>query len=570
MIVSSPYETSAVKTGKVKLDPPQAPASAPCDGIILPGGSIGITESAKQLFGRIAPRHQIFRRGKAVVSLQRSMTGAPILEPVRPSAARSLFESYAQFFAWRAGKRGESVLKPSTIAEDTARALLDCQAATDLLPSVAGVVNCAVVTEANGFLKVCAQGYSAETGLLVIKGETPEEVPLHEAVESLLGLLSEFQFQSEGDKARAVASFIAPALKMGNLIRGFVPADVAEADKSQSGKTYRQKVNAAIFGERPALVPLKRNGVGSVDESLFEKLVNGRPFIQFDNFRGALDSPALEAFLTAEGSFPCRIPGLREIEVDPSRFFVLLTSNGIETTRDLANRSSIIRIFKREGVSFRDTLGEVQARQPYYLGCVFAVIREWHRLGKPRTGETRHDFREWCQTLDWIVQHIFGLAPLMDGHLAAQERVSNPVLTFLRRVALEVAKEDLLGVPLITSRLFELADTAGIEVPGLRPADAHDSEKARKVIGTKLAAVFKSSNTVDLDGFTIERGEEMHARDDGNGYKPLKTYTLTRTNHTNHTKGERALENGTVFPAIQPLGVVGVDVGGDNREGKTA
>lgn len=499
------------------------------DCVILPGGSgtVTITEAATNLFKRVAPKRKLFMRGKVVVSAQRGMTGTLVLEPVRPSAARSLFEGYAQFLAWRAGKTGAPVLKPSIIPEETARAFLDCQAATEMLPTITGIVNCPVIVETSDGLKVCPRGFSEETGLLIVQGDRPHDVPLAEAVESLLGLLSEFHFQSEGDKSRAVASLITPGLRMGNLIRCHVPADVAEADKSQSGKTYRQKVNAAIYGERPALVPLKTRGVGGVDESLFEKLVNGRPFVQFDNYRGALDSPVLEAFLTAEGSFPCRIPGLREIEVDPSRFFILLTSNGVETTRDFANRSSIIRIFKRDGVQFRDSLGDVIKRQPYFLGCVFAVIREWHRQGKPRTTETGHDFREWCQVLDWIVQNVFGLAPLVTGHLAAQERVSNPVLTFLRRLSLEVAKEDLLDVPLIASRLFEIADAAEIPIPGLRPADIHDGEKARKIIGTKLATIFKASDAVDLDGFTITRGEESHQRGDGQGFTALKVYTFS-------------------------------------------
>jgi hypothetical protein len=534
---------------------PQAASELP--EIVLPCGGITITSAATNLFSIIAPRHKIFTRGKAVVSVQRGMTGTLVLEPVRPSAARSLFEGYAQFWAWRAGKGGDMVKKQTVVPEDTARAFLDCQAATELLPSIAGIVNCPVITETADGLKVCPRGFSKETGLLIVKGERPKEVPLADAIKSLLDLLAEFNFQSEGDKSRAVASFITPALRMGNLIRGFIPVDVAEADKSQSGKTYRQNMIAAVYGERPALVPLKRGGTGSIDESLFEKLVNGRPFIQFDNYRGALDSPALESFLTAQGSFPCRIAGVREIEVDPSRFFILLTSNGVETTRDLANRSSIIRIFKRDGVLFRDSLGEIANRQPYYLGCVFSIIREWHRLGKQRTGETRHSFTEWCQVLDWIVQNIFGLAPLVSGHLAAQERVSNPVLTFLRRLALEVASEDLLGVPLIASRLFEIADAAGVAIPGLRQLDAHDSEKARQTIGTKLAPIFKTANSVELDGFTVTRSEEMHQRADGNGYKPLNVYTFTHTDHTYHTNPQRVQENRPVFPDSLPLGVVG-------------
>jgi hypothetical protein len=353
--------------------------------------------------------------------------------------------------------------------------------------------------------------------------------PLREAIAALRNLLAEFRFQSASDESRATAAFITPSLKMGNLLGGSIPADVAEADQSQSGKTYRQKMIAAIYNEEPALVPLKRRGVGGVDESLFEKLVNGRPFIQLDNYRGPLDSPALESFLTATGSFPCRIPHCREIEVDPSRFNVLLTSNGLETTRDLANRSSFVRIIKRKNVQFPDTLGMIKQRQPYYLGCVFAIVRAWHERGKKRTSETQHDFREWCQTLDWIVQQIFEMAPLMDGHIAAQERVSSPVLTFLRLIALEAERTDQLDTPLIASQIFALAEDADIEVPGLRDDDRHNEDKAKKIIGIKMATVFKESDTIELDGFNVVRTESSRYREDRDGGDyVVKTYTFNR------------------------------------------
>jgi CHC2-type zinc finger protein len=497
--------------------------------VVLPSGNVTITESATALFKIIAPTHRMFTRGKVVVSLCRTINVAAVLDPLRPSGARSFFESFAKFFAWRTGKDGGLVLKPSIIPEEIARAFLDCQAASDLLPSVSGLLNCPFIAEVNGALKVHGKGFDPDTGILVQQGDLPPVVPLAEAVAALHDLLSGFWFQSESDKARALAALITPALKMGNLIKGCVPADVAEADQSQSGKTYRQKIIAAIYGEEPALVPLKKGGVGSTDESLFEKFVNGRPFIQFDNYRGMLDSPALEAFLTASGPFPCRVAYSREIEVDPSRLFILMTSNGIETTRDLANRSSIVRIFKRSNTDFPDTLGNVRAQQSFFLGCVFAIVRAWHEAGKPQTSETRHDFLEWAQKLDWIVQHILDRAPLMDGHVAAQERVSNPALTFLRRIALEADRTDDLDVALTASQIFELAEAADIQVPGLRDEDRHNDEKGKRIIGIKMANAFKQRETIELDGFTATRKEENRTRANGaGGSYSIKTYTFKR------------------------------------------
>ena len=91
------------------------------------------------------------------------------------------------------------------------------------------------------------------------------------------------------------------------------------------------------------------------DESLAQKLINGRPFIQFDNIRGTIDSQYLEAILTAPygETVSARIPYKPEIQVRPDRFIFQLTSNGFTSTRDLANRSCIIRIRKKHGFAFK-------------------------------------------------------------------------------------------------------------------------------------------------------------------------------------------------------------------------
>ena len=326
--------------------------------------------------------------------------GLLALEVLRPAAARSYFEKFARLLAWRAGADGGRVLKPVTCAQEMADALLQSEEAGALLPRVLGLINCPVIREIDGQLNVAGRGYDEKTLLLVTGGTKPPTVALDEAVRELMDLFAEFDFQSDGDKARAVASLISPALKVGGFLNERVPADVAEADQSQSGKTYRQKVMAALYNERLSLVTCRQGGVGSVDESLNQQLVAGRPFIQFDNFRGRFESAHLEAFLTAEGAFSCRVPYRGEVTVPAENYFICLTSNGVDTTPDFAKRSNIIRIRKKApGHQFRkfpegDLLGRVRQQQVYYLGCVFAVIREWHRLGKPRTEETRHDFRE--------------------------------------------------------------------------------------------------------------------------------------------------------------------------------
>lgn len=262
-----------------------------------------------------------------------------------------------------------------------------------------------------------------------------------------------------------------------------------------------------------------------MDESFAAALLAGRPFICLDNFRGRLDSQHLEAFVTCPSLFPARIPHRGEVQIDPKRFILQMSSNGLEATRDLANRGSICRISKRPGFKYRDTLGEVQQLQSTFLGCVFSLISAWITAGKPRTAETRHDFTRWCQTVDWIVQNLLGAAPVMEGHPEAQERVSNPALSWLRSVALAVEVENRLGDNLTASALVEICAVHDFDIPGV--ADLEDEDKARKQVGMLMRRIFREGDAIELDGFTIQRASQAHKKPSGD-MDTLRTYVIQR------------------------------------------
>src|SRR5690606_22583817 len=111
----------------------------------------------------------------------------------------------------------------------------------------------------------------------------------------LAELIAEFAFVTPSDRSRAIAAIIAPALKAGGILRGHYPFTIVEADDSQTGKGYLCDLIFAIYGETPGIVGERKGGVGSLDESLAQKLVEGRPFILLDNLRDKIDSAYLEA-----------------------------------------------------------------------------------------------------------------------------------------------------------------------------------------------------------------------------------------------------------------------------------
>jgi hypothetical protein len=526
--------TAAVPAQRPPPSPPRAGDAPPppvADGdpagfIILPSGKVSFTEAAQDIFARIAPTQTLFWRGGTMVELE-ERDGVASLDVVRPEAFRSRVENFGTLMAWRSAPDGRQSLKPVRMPRDDATALMATTEAKELLPPIASVLRCPVLIEPSpGKIEVLGKGYHPEMGgLLIVAGETPPVISPNEAAEVLRWIVDEFAFQSPGDHSRALAALLTPALRMGGHLTGPVPIDIAEAKESQSGKGYRHHLVVALYGESSYLVTARQGGVGSMDESFAAALIAGRPFICLDNFRGRLDSQHLEAFVTCPTLFPARIPHRGEVQIDPRRFLLQMSSNGLEATRDLANRGSICRISKRPGFKYRDTLGEVQRLQSNFLGCVFSLISAWITAGKPRTSETRHDFTQWCQTVDWIVQNLMGGAPVMEGHPEAQERVSNPALSWLRSVALAVEAENRLGDNLIASALVEICAVHDFDIPGV--ADIEDEEKARKQVGMLMRRVFREGDSIELDGFTIQRVSQAHKKPSGD-MDTLRAYVIRR------------------------------------------
>jgi len=299
-------------------------------------------------------------------------------------------------------------------------------------------------------------------------------------------------------------------LRLGNLLEADFPIDLSEANESQSGKTYRQKVNCALYGETPYILNKNEDsGVGSLDERISEGLISGKPFLMIENLRFPIRSQLLESALRGVGSVQARGAYSRPVQVDTNRICWMLSSNKAESTPDLANRSIITRIRKQPGsYSFKtfdegDLLRHVRAKSDYYLSCILSVLRFWHSLGKLRTDDTRHDFREWCQTLDWIIQEIFGCAPLLDGHRGEQLRISNPDLNWLREVGLCTEKSGKLEEGLKPAEIANLCDAQGIEIPGVR--EFSDDTQRSMAAGKILKRIFSETSGIEVGGYQVRR-----------------------------------------------------------------
>jgi hypothetical protein len=489
--------------------------------VLLPSDFMPFTDAAAQIFPRFAELRELFIRagGGVVVELTRR-GGAAELAALPPAAFRSRLEKLGPTYRHYRDK-GKLKLGLARCSMDSAAALLATREAAELLPPIRAVVNAPVLALVKGVPKVLGPGYNPEAGgVLVLGNKLPVDVPLPKAVAALRGLLCDFDFVSPGDESRALAAMITPALAIGGLLEGGpFPVEIAESDRSQTGKGFRMKKVCAIYNERPYLIGQRTGGVGSLDESVSAGLLSGRPFLRCDNLRGRIESAFIEMIVTAGGdTVNVRVPHRGEVPIDASGVLFQLTSNGVETTPDLANRSSIVRMRKRTpGYRWHewpegDLLEHVAARQPFYLGCVHSVVRAWIAAGRPRKDNAGHDLRAWAGSLDWIAQELFKVSPLMEGHRAVQERVADRALIWLRDVALAMIRAGRAGQNQSASAIWELCDLEGIELPGSKREV--DELRGRQRIGQILGRVFREADSVVLDGLRIERLEAPHY-DDG-------------------------------------------------------
>jgi len=485
--------------------------------LILPSGYVTFSDTAGAMFPVLAKRLRYFVRGRALVEIayrkmMKDKQLHDIFQLLEADALRSRIEDDFECRAWRDNKKGKYIKKPSRCTNDAARVLLKTDIAFEYLPAIATLSAAPVLTGELGNLRILYKGYhDVHGGIYVTGGASKIVLPSRKAaIELILEILRDYDFISPSDKSRAVASFLSPAMRAGRLL-GEVdfPIDIGEANDSQSGKTFRQKLVYTIYGETPYIIANREGGVGSLDESISSALIAGVPFIFFENFRGQMKSQLVETCLRGTGMAPARAPHKGEIQVPTGHINWQLSSNGLEATRDFVNRAIITRIAKRElGYKFHvypegNILAHIRANQAKYQAAIFRILIDWDQLGRQHTDETRHDFVEWTQALDWIMQNFFNLPPLLDGHVEEVLRVSDPALSWLRVVAIAVDKEKRLDEGLLATEIIDVCQARGVELPGVR--GIIDPDQLSMYAGRLLNRLFRDTEELVIDRYKIRR-----------------------------------------------------------------
>jgi hypothetical protein len=497
-------EYEAKPEAEINPDPTNVPpgCSSKKSVLVLPGGRIEPEPCAETCFQHLARLGKVFLWQKEICEF----VGTDI-EKIGTDRFRAIVSKY--FTTWGMTEDG---LKQKVISETAARLLLKTDARF-CLPKIETIYDTSILMEDAGVLVLLHPGYNPLQGAVYVTKERPLrfDIPLEEAVAVIKEMFSEVLWKSPADFSRAIAAMVFPSMRLGGILPVRGPVNVYESNQSQSGKSVLVRYNLLTYQERSykCRVP-KEFQLGSLEESIGTGLLRGANFISLPNIRGTIDCPWFEELIKGESDLmPVRTAYRGESQVDVSKVLFFITSNSPKATKDLANRCSLIRIMKQPESHKFQHQGDAAIDQwlretaDYHLSCIYSIVAAWHQGGKPQTSDTRHDFVDWAQPLDWIVRNYFGLPPLLDGLREQLDRMSSRTQSTIRDLLVAVDTTcGASGIGISSSKILECCITQGVSICDL-PADYvhEDSSKADPrllEIGKILGALFKDARRLTL------------------------------------------------------------------------
>jgi len=297
------------------------------------------------------------------------------------------------------------------MSESDAKGVLSSQQFIDKLPKLERIATARLpVMRQDGRIELLSAGYDRESLTLTIpQCNFDENLSLSAAITTIDELLSEFPFKgarrSKAVAVSAIVSLFAVGLLPKEALR---PVFIYLANAEGVGKTLLAK--CAIS---PAHGLVKTDGdlkdKTETAKELLAAVIEARPYILFDNCKGYLDSPYLEAFVNAP-VWSGRILGVSKMFAGENLVTVFVTGNGCTMSPDMRRRSLFVELFmenaRAEDRDFRRILDdrELIAMRPKMLAALWALVREWDVAGRPKATRPHSSFPRWADTIGGIVE----------------------------------------------------------------------------------------------------------------------------------------------------------------------
>jgi hypothetical protein len=267
-----------------------------------------------------------------------------------------------------------------------------------------------------GYDPVTKMLYQPEDGLKIAVPEEPSRQALFEAATIIKYPVAQFPFESDADKANWIGMAFTPLLRY--LAPGPYKLGIIEAHQPGSGKGYLAGMLRKLHGGtlRGAL-PDKEAEMRKV---ITTALLGAEGIIVFDNVKGMISSPSLEALLTAETWSDRLLGGNTEATIANDRLWIL-TGNNASIGGDMARRVLKVRLDagpdpeNRTGFDIANPVKWMSDHRGAYLSALMTVIRSWLYAGAQMPQATGSDsYALWRQMLSGILVHA-GLGQEFDA-----------------------------------------------------------------------------------------------------------------------------------------------------------
>lgn len=374
--------------------------------IELHGNGRPLSAFAAQL-GKVLGKVGVYQRGDAAFRVSKSTGKLTMLDPQQ---FRTFVEKSATIVKRSDTSDGPKSL-PLSMDIETARGVCASLQFLEELPPLRSLLPVRMpVMRGSGVIGLLESGYDEESQILTLDGgcEYPMDMNTDEAFVVIDELLEEFPFADGRSKSVAVAAMLTVFTSCLLPEDALFPCFIYQANAEGSGKTTLASLAGIAYG----IVPAQPAPTTATEWSkrLLSLAMSGSRVILFDNLRGHLNTPALEAYITAT-TYSDRILGVSTEFKGKADAVILITGNRLTITPDLRRRSLFVELFmtelRSEDRTFKRRLDPagIRKEQPRILAALWALVKHWDSAGRPTCSKINASFASWSEVVGGIVEH---------------------------------------------------------------------------------------------------------------------------------------------------------------------
>lgn len=350
-------------------------------------------------------------RGGVLVRLKTDENGRTISEPVNSGALLGILSRVAIWIKTTEAygkEKEEEAVPPSTVVQ----ALLHAGEWPGM-PVLDGIVYAPTFTR-GGRLHT-ERGYDHATRLFnagsVQLGDTTPTAENVRAARALVfdDLLPDFPFADDASRAHAMALYLLPFVR--RMIDGPTVMHMATAPAAGTGKTLM--ISMALFpalGEVPEPITVSPDP-SELGKVITTKVLEGPPYLFFDNISGKLDNAALAAALTSTRRND-RLLSTNTTISGKVDWVWAGTANNPTISEELTRRAVLIRLDagmeqpdRRTGFKHANIVQWAKEHRDELVTAAIVLVRNWleNAGGRRWHGRAKGSFEQWAEIMGGIL-----------------------------------------------------------------------------------------------------------------------------------------------------------------------